>query len=80
MTFEEISSFAHVITYVNQRTILAFKNRNIIVGYFEGNATNDELKKQNRWEFIPTPQENNAKNKIIINGDDLVSIQIINVW
>lgn len=80
MTYKEIEPFASIITYTNQRTILSFKKSKVLVGYFGGMVRDKSLRKQNKWKFVPTPQENNEKKEILISGDDLLNIQIINVW
>ena len=75
MTKEEIYEYAIFVTRTNQRTILKFKDEKELVGYFDDNATVHN----NNWNFILTGQDN-KNEKIIINGDDLKSIEIKTIF
>ncbi len=78
MNYNEISEFVdirYLITYVNSKTEIRFKNSKPIFGYFD--KQNQEQRKLNQWSFIVVPQENNSKRVTIINGDDIESIHLL---
>ena len=77
MTKEQILPYAMKITSSNQSTILKFEDKNI-VGYFSGNETDNFLRKENKWEFVVTPDDSKGKKKTIIDGDKIIDIKIIN--
>lgn len=77
MTYNEIAEFVdikHPITYVNSKTEIKFKNTQSIYGYFDKQT--QEQRKLNKWSFIIQPQDNNAKEVSVINGDDVASIHL----
>lgn len=75
MEAKEVLKYAITVTTVNQKTILKFKDNTELIGYFDNNAESHS----NTWNFMPQQQDNNKMNKIIINGYDLKSIEIITI-
>lgn len=75
MTKEEISKFAFMITYVGTQTEVVLRNGNKLTGYFDNNASNTDLHKQNKWNFVSfTPSNNGSLH--LLEGDEFVSITI----
>ncbi len=78
MTIQEITPYANKVTRTHQRTIIKLKSGSEVVGYFDGN--NDKsLTDQNKWNFVVFPPEE-PKTLTLFNGDDFLSIEIIDLW
>ena len=77
MTKEEIAPYATTVTYTNQRTVILLKSGVEVVGFFDGN--NDKnLTEQNKWNFVVFPPTEPQK-LTQFNGDDFLSIKIVNI-
>ncbi len=76
MTKKEIVTYASQQTFVWNRTLLYFKNSKLLVGYFNGNLSAMDKDAPNEWQFVCLPKETDKEVIIVINGDDLVKIEI----
>ena len=77
MTKEEIQKISHIITYSHQRTVITMQSGKKLIGYFEKNG-DSYLNNDNNWNFVKIPNENSVDVELI-NGDDIIKIEIINL-
>lgn len=77
MTKEEIHYYASQQTFVWNRTLLYFKDGKLISGYFKGKLNALDKDVPNKWDFVCLPKENDKEVVSVINGDDLIKIEII---
>lgn len=78
MTIEEIAFYAQKITTSNQRTIVTYDNGETIIGYFDA-KTVLVTRKDNNWKFTKISNDTDNLKQCIINGEDVLSIEIITI-
>jgi len=78
MTQEEIEQYARTITSVNETTVLYFKNGMKFYGFFEDNPAGEASHTaQNQWNFVRYNHGKDFNVKTMVDGNDLVSIEIV---
>lgn len=80
MKKEEIAIYADQVTYANQRTIVKLSNNKEYVGFFILTEHNSELRNNNKWNFTVLQHENKSEENIILNGNDIISIDIKTIF
>lgn len=77
MTVEEVAYYADKVTISLQKTIVSLKDGNKLYGYFDFNPAGTSERKSNNWNFMITPKDSKKDNKVILNGEDIESIEIV---
>ena len=81
MTKEEIAEFDinHSEMTVNQKIKLILKEGKELYGFFKVHTESESfetLKQKNKWEFIILPQETFPPRVTILDGDEILSLEI----
>jgi hypothetical protein len=85
MTKEEIFEFVdnNLEMTVNQRIKLILKDGKMLYGFFKKYTEAEyfsKLKEKSIWDFFETPaQETQSQKATVINGDDIVSLEITEI-
>jgi hypothetical protein len=84
MTKEEIAEFAdnNYEMTINQTTKLVLKEGGILYGFFKRHHESESVKKiqdKNKWEFVVLPQDHHPPKASIINGEDVVYLEVVEV-
>lgn len=78
MTKEEIEPYARTITSVIEATVLHFKNGTKFYGFFEDNPAGElSHTAQNQWNFVRYNDGKDLNVKTMVDGNDVVSIEIV---
>ena len=78
MNQEEIERYARPITSVFETTILHFANGTMFHGFFEDNPSGGSFHTvHNKWNFVRYNDGKKLKVKIMVDGKDIVRIEIV---
>jgi small nuclear ribonucleoprotein (snRNP)-like protein len=79
MSIKEVAELAYVFATHNERIIITLKDGTVLRGHF---INNDKLAKKvdNNWNFVILRADDEKNTKLVINGDDMLSIKKILVF
>ena len=82
MNKEEIAEFAdnNYEMTINQTTRVTLNEGGVLYGFFKRLSeagTLDKLRQQNKWEFVVLPQEHLPPKASIIEGDNIISLEVV---
>lgn len=87
MTKEEITLYTdnnYELT-INERIRLTLKDDSVLMGFFKRHPESesehtDKLKEKNHWEFfIILSQDNLPQEATVINGDDILRLELLEI-
>jgi hypothetical protein len=79
MSIKEVAEFADRFATHNERIIITFNDRTVLRGHFINN--NKLVKKvDNDWNFVILREDDEKNTKLVISGDDILSIKKILVF
>ena len=79
MTKEEVGKFSDKTPTINERTQITYKDNTIELGYFYNNRYSP-TRKDNLWNFVIIAKDTKDNVNKVINGEDIQSIKIIQLY
>jgi small nuclear ribonucleoprotein (snRNP)-like protein len=79
MKTEEVAVFAYKFATHNERIVITLKDNSVLRGHFINNLS-IEKKVDNYWNFVILRVDNEQNTKMIINGDDILSIKKVQIF
>jgi small nuclear ribonucleoprotein (snRNP)-like protein len=79
MNIKEVAAFADRFATHNERIIITLKDNSELRGHFINNPKL-EKKIDNYWNFVILRIDNEENTKMVINGDDILSIKKVIIF